>query len=145
MGGRFSRTDTEGIVQNVVFRRQMDHGDLILCESAEITAQYTVQGNILPGIVQDPEHLDNVPDLLRCKIPCSGFGIGRYPFARKNSTQVLVPADCAAQQDHNISITGGSEFPGPVIADRKISHQLFDPPCYQQAFLLPVGELTDLI
>ena len=49
----------------------MDHGDLILGKAPEISAQNPVEGDVLAGIIQNTQHLDDLTDLLCRKIACS--------------------------------------------------------------------------
>ena len=81
-GSLLTCTETQRVVEHSISAGDPDHGNLILGKVPEESPHGTVQGNILPGVVQDPENLDELTDLLRRKITRSGLCICRDSFTR---------------------------------------------------------------
>ncbi len=120
-------------------------GHFILAEVSKVTSHHAVERDILSGIIQHPQQLQSLPDLLCGKIACSGIDIGGNAFLFKDRAQLLVPAGGRTQQDDDILISGRAHKAAVLIPHRQDAYQFFDPMSHCQRLLLPVGSLFLLL
>ena len=122
-----------GFIQGHVSASCPERYDLIIGKAAEPAAHGPVKRNILPGIINDPQHLHDGPDFKGGEIAGPGFHISRNPLFFKYVPELLIPAQAGPQEDHDIAVGSGPRLTGPVIFDRKMPDDLTDPVCHSQS------------
>ena len=120
-----------------------DPGDVLLIESAPVTSQNAVKRNILPGIIENTDHLQHCLDLAGGKITGTGFDIVRDPLLFKDVPELFIPARAAPQQDDDIAVAAGT-LKAVLSHDRKMADQIPDPAGNSERLFLPCAEPLDL-
>ena len=100
--------------------------DFIQRKAAKISAEHTVQRDILPWIVDDAQRLQDRTHLLRCKIPSLVLQVQRNSLLLKDLTEGILLAGGRSKQDHNIAESGRAKLSCLLVRDRKDSHNFPD-------------------
>ena len=122
-----------------------DSADFIFRKAAKISPQRSIKRNILPGIVDDPQQLQNFPDFLGCEVSGLIVHIQGNSLQLENLAERVIPASARTQQNYNVAVSHRTELPRLFVGHELIACHPADALRHGKRLFLMAGKRSHII